>query len=59
MEWSEGVLVLGAGVHVNVDAEEEQQTLHVLLLDGKVQEVVSLVVILHGGRQYILTLTSL
>lgn len=45
-----GLLVLRAGVHVHVDAEEEQQALHVLLQDGQVQEVVALVVILQDGR---------
>lgn len=45
-----GLLVLRAGVHVHVDAKQEQQALHVLLQDGQVQEVVALVVILKDGR---------
>lgn len=54
MEWGEGQLVLSACVHVHVDAKQEQYTFHVLLLDGHMKEVVSLVVVLSGKFELLL-----
>lgn len=46
MQGCERQLVLCPGVHVNVNTQEEEYTLHVLLLNGYVQEIVALVIIL-------------
>lgn len=52
MQGCERQLVLCPGVHVNVNTQEEEYTFHVLLLNGYVQEIVALVIVLQINNLY-------